>query len=85
MLRLRLLCLKPAFLESKAQSEMLQKFNEIPGLMLTEESLLGKPGFKIDLLFDPLALEKFKAAVNWLVEQIKSSSPSKESFNDSHA
>ena len=53
--------------------------------MLTEESLLGKPGFKIDLLFDPLALEKFKAAVNWLVEQIKSSSPSKESFNDSHA
>ncbi|MEX0803661.1 MAG: hypothetical protein WD688_10150 [Candidatus Binatia bacterium] len=81
VLRLRRLCLKPAFSEGKMQIEMLHKFNEIPGLKLTDEALRGKPSFKIDLLFDPLALQKFKAAVDWLVDQIKSSSPTNESLD----
>jgi hypothetical protein len=66
------------------QIEMLRKINEIPGLSLTEDALGGKPSFKIDLLFDPAALQKFKATVNWLVNQINKSSPSKKSLDDSH-
>ena len=83
VLRLRRLCLKPAFSESKSQIEMLQKFNEVPGLKLTDESLLGKPSFKIDFLFDPVALQKFKAAVDWLVNKINKS-PASESLDANH-
>lgn len=80
--RLRRLCLKPAFSHRDVQIEMLQKINEIPGLNLTEDALRGKPGFKIDLLFDPAALQKFKGAVDWLVYQIKKSSSTDESLKD---
>jgi S1/P1 nuclease len=44
---------------------------EIPGLNLTDDALRRKPNLKIELLFDPQALQKFKAAVDWVVQQIK--------------
>jgi hypothetical protein len=80
--RLRLLCLKPAFSDHKVQIEMLRKLNEIPGLNLTEHSLGGKPSFNLELLFDPVALQKFKAGVDWLVYQIKKSAPTNELVNN---
>jgi hypothetical protein len=80
--RLRLLCIKPAFSNNEVQIEMLRKLNEIQGLNLTEDALSGKPGFKIDLLFDPIAIQKFKAAIDWLVYQINKSSPADESLSD---
>jgi len=83
--RLRRLCLKPAFSKHEVQLEMFRKLNDIPGVNLTEDALGGKPSFKIDLLLDPIALQKFKAAVNWLVNQIRKSSPSDESVKNSRA
>jgi hypothetical protein len=76
---------KPAFSDRGVQIEMLRKLNEIPGLSLTDDALGGKPGFEIDLLFDPVALQKFKTAVNWKVNQIKKSAPTKETLNDGRA
>lgn len=63
------------------QIELLCKLNEIPGLNLAEDALSGKPGFKLDLLYDPRALQKFKAAIDWLVDRINRSSATIESLN----
>jgi hypothetical protein len=77
VLRLRLLCLKDAFSDNEMQLQMLQKFNEIPGLNLKDEALHGKPSFKIDVLFNPLARQQFKDAVHWTVNQIKGANSDK--------
>lgn len=83
--RLRRLCMKPAFSDHEVQIEMLRKLNEIPGLNLTEDAFGSKRSFELELLNDPVALQKFKAAIDWLADRIKKSSPAKESFNGSHA
>jgi hypothetical protein len=80
--RLRRLCMNPAFSEHEVQLEMLCKVNEIPGVNLTENTLGGKIGFDLESLYDPLALQKFKAAIDWQVDQIKKSSPSREMLNN---
>ena len=77
--------MKPAFSDHEVQIEMLRRFNEIPGLDLTEDALGSKRSFELALLEDPVARQKFKAAVEWLVDRIKKSSPTVESFNGSHA
>jgi hypothetical protein len=83
--RLRRLCMKPVFSDREVQIEMLRRVNEIPGVNLTEETLGSKAGFELALLNDPLALQKFKAVVEWLADQIKKSSPTKESLNGTYA
>ena len=45
--------------------------NEIPGLSFTEQDLGKKRSFPLQSLAAPGALEKFKAAIEWMIEQIR--------------
>jgi hypothetical protein len=51
--------------------ELLRKMNEIPGLSFPQEALGKKPAFPLQLLAAPGALEKFKEAIEWMIEQIR--------------
>jgi hypothetical protein len=63
-----------AYLRTKApfdrelvMDELLKKMNEIPGLSFGREALGKKPAFPLQLLAPPDALQKFKAAVEWMI------------------
>jgi hypothetical protein len=67
-----------AYLRTKApfdselvMDELLKKMNEIPGLSFGREALGKKPAFPLQLLAAPGALQKFKAAVEWMIDQIR--------------
>jgi hypothetical protein len=61
----------PPFDSEDKRMEMLRRLNEIPGVSLPPESISKRPGIRMDLLTDAGALEKFKAAFEWYIEEVK--------------
>lgn len=62
---------KAPFDREPVMDELLKKMNEIPGLSFGREALGKKPAFPLKLLAAPGALQKFKAAVEWMIDQIR--------------
>ncbi len=62
---------QPPFDAEPVIHELLRKMNEIPGLSFTEGDLGKKRAFPLQSLAEPGALEKFKAAIEWMIEQIR--------------
>ena len=64
---------KPPFDTEPVMLELLRKMNEIPGLSFGLEAVKKKPGFPLQLLAEPDAIEKFKAAIEWMITQVRPS------------
>ena len=62
---------QPPFDAESVIHELLRKMNEVPGLSLRQEALGRKPGFPLQLLAAPGALEKSQAAIEWMIDQIR--------------
>ncbi|MGH7928187.1 MAG: hypothetical protein ACREQV_10355 [Candidatus Binatia bacterium] len=58
--------------------ELLAKMNAIPGLSFAPEAIAKRPGFPLKLLAEPGALEKFKVAIEWMIQQIRPQGISRE-------
>jgi hypothetical protein len=74
--RFMLLRRKPPFDDRQERQELLRRFNEIPGLGWLPKVIDGKPNFPLELLADPVGLEKFKNAIEWMLHQFRN--PNKE-------
>jgi hypothetical protein len=66
---------KAPFNSDTVMHELLRRVNEVPGLSFGPESLGKKPVFALELLASPLALEKFRSVVEWMIGQIRSGQP----------
>src|SRR5262249_37330969 len=69
--RFAYLRVKPPFNSESVMYELLRKMNEIPGLSFAQDAVGKKPAFPLELLAAPGALEKFKAAIEWMIERIR--------------
>jgi hypothetical protein len=63
--------MQPALSAREMQIEMLRKVKEIPGLNLDRGHFGPQVSFAIELVNDPLALHKFKVAVNATMSKSK--------------
>jgi len=53
------------------RSEFLRRLNEIPRVNLPPVSINKFPAIFLSTLVDPSALEQFKQAVAWTIEEVK--------------
>jgi hypothetical protein len=61
----------PPFDDWHARQELLRRINEIPGLDWPPKAIDGKPNFPLELLADPVGLEKFKSAIDWMIHRLR--------------
>jgi hypothetical protein len=59
------------FSDRRMIEELLRKVNEIPGVNFSPDAIDRKPNFPLELLSAPEALEKFKKAVEWMIDQLR--------------
>lgn len=64
---------KPPFNSESKRLQMLRKLNEVPGVSLPEESITKRPGIRLDVFKNAEALKKFKAIIQWYIEEVKRS------------
>ena len=62
---------KPPFDDEAVRRNILAKINEIPGIHFDDDVLTKRARIPFDKLANPVAIEKLKAAVAWLIEQVK--------------
>lgn len=62
---------KPPFNDEAVLRNMLAKINEIPGVHFDDDVLTKRARILFEKLANPVAIEKLKAAVTWLIEQVK--------------
>lgn len=62
---------KPPFDDDTVRRQLLSKINEIPGVHFDYDVLTKRARIPFEKLANPVAIEKLKAAVAWLVEQVK--------------
>lgn len=65
---------KPPFDNEAVRRNMLAKINEIPSVHFDDDVLTKRARIPFDKLVNPVAIEKLKAAVAWLIEQVKAES-----------
>ena len=51
--------------------DLLDKINEIPGVHFDDDAINKRARIPFDSLTSPATLEKLKAAMSWLIEQVK--------------
>lgn len=61
---------KPPFSDESVRRQLLAKINEVPGLHFGDNVLTRRARIPLDKLTTLEALEKLKAAVSWLIEQV---------------
>lgn len=66
------LCKKPPFSDKSVLQELLAKINDIPGVHFGEDVLTKPARIPFQTLTNPVALEKLKATVKWMIDLIKS-------------
>ena len=71
VVRFAYLRLKPPFDAEPVMNEFLDRINEVPGLSFGVEALAKKPTFPLQVLASPGALDKFKQAIEWMIEKIR--------------
>jgi hypothetical protein len=70
-IRFRTFHSKKPFDNRESLEQLRLKFNEIPGVSFPTRALEGKPNFKLDLLSNPVAMEKFKNVIQWMIKTIE--------------
>jgi hypothetical protein len=65
--------LKPPFDNEDLRKELLKRINEIPGVNISQQSIEKGPSIPLKILEGPDSMEKFQSALEWAIQQIKSS------------
>ena len=63
--------MKPPFDDEAKLRDLLDRFNEIKGVHIAPNSIIGRPTFSLAVLEDRDALEQFFAVLDWLVREVK--------------
>lgn len=64
---------KVPFTDEALRRELLNRFNEIPSVHFSDDVLTKRVRIPLESLATPPALEKLKAAIDWMIEKIRSS------------
>ena len=64
------LCRKPPFSDELVRRELLAKVNDIPGVHFGEDVLTKRARIPFETLTNPVAIEKLKAVVKWMIDLI---------------
>ena len=62
---------RPPFDSAELREELRHRLNEIPGIVIPEDKLEGRPGFEIIRLSAEGGLESFLAIMGWVVDEIR--------------
>ena len=62
---------RPPFSEAEKRNELAERLNAIEGVSIPETALNRRPSFKLDILTRSDNLEKFLAAFDWMLSEIK--------------
>jgi hypothetical protein len=62
---------RPPFTDRKKLEELMRRVNAIPDVNLSSEAIDRKPTFPLQLLNDPRGMEKFKNAMEWLIDELR--------------
>jgi hypothetical protein len=65
--------MKPPFDNEDLRKELLRRINEIPGVNFPQQSIAKGPSISLKILEDTDARNKFYSALEWAIQQIKSS------------
>jgi hypothetical protein len=63
--------LRPPFDNVGLRRDFLNRLNEIPGVSLDESVMTRRPSIATSVLGNPTGMEKFKAAFEWFIEQVR--------------
>jgi hypothetical protein len=67
---------KPPFADEAKRLELLDRFNQIPGLNLPQDGIHRRPSFPLALLKDEPALNQFLEVLDWMIALIRETSRS---------
>jgi hypothetical protein len=62
---------KPPFDQPGKLGELAKRLSEIDGVQISETDLDRKPSIPLKLLVKPDAMKKFRAAIEWMIEQAR--------------
>ncbi|MGD9727658.1 MAG: hypothetical protein AB7G68_00125 [Nitrospiraceae bacterium] len=62
---------KPPFDSFDKRCEFLQHLNAVPGVQIPSDAVTRRPGIPLDALTEPATLDRFLAALDWFVAEIK--------------
>ncbi|MBN1811805.1 MAG: hypothetical protein JXA14_08215 [Anaerolineae bacterium] len=63
---------RPPFDDQALRTELLRKFNEIPGINLPADSISRRPSIPLSAFRDPSALDQLFHVLDWFVQQVRS-------------
>ena len=76
---------RPHFDSQDKRKELLARLNSIPGVAIPEDGVNRYPSIQLSTLGDEKALERFIAAFQWVIDEIKASGRSHESATPNQA
>ena len=62
---------RPPFDDESTRVQLLEKLNEIPGVNLPRDGISRRPSFPIEVLYDPANRDRFKAVIEWGLEEAR--------------
>lgn len=65
------LCKKPPFDDESVRRQLLARINEIPGIHFEDDVLTKRTRIPFESLTNTEAADKLKAAVSWLIQQVR--------------
>ncbi len=63
--------MKSPFETAERRLDLLNRLNQVPGIVLEESSVSRRPTFPLSALLDPEALKKFLAAYDWCISEVR--------------
>jgi hypothetical protein len=66
----------PAFESDGVRRELVKRLNDIPGVILDQDSIVGKPSIPLALLIPEASMTAFLSVVDWLIDLAKGNAPS---------
>jgi hypothetical protein len=62
---------RPPFADEALRRELLRRVQGVPGVVLSAESITGRPSFALSALYSPSAMEAFLGVLDWVVDAVK--------------
>jgi hypothetical protein len=62
---------KPPFKDEAKRREWWQRLNEVPGVVIPEDAVYGKPKILLSALSSETAMAKFLDVADWYIEQVR--------------
>ena len=65
---------KPAFGDEAKRLELLERFNQVPGVSIDPSRVNGEPTVELALLAEPRARDAFLAVLDWFASEVRAAS-----------